>query len=240
MKNKIYKALSVILICILLIGCTTATDNSYATIDKSGYFIVGYDPDNYHTFGGYGLAIDIIKTAANRMELQAPISPVTNSTWQTHLTNKTIDVMLCASSSEDMQSVDLFYDSIVLVKSKDKARTKIGIIDSSACIDQKNKLSFDMPYEYIYYSDAKLLLNDLDIMIIDSAIMSEYDALTYNDLSNYDVDYLSQMPVNFVVSSQSNTFFSQLNGVLSQMVNDGTINRLKLEYIQSLNSGLVD
>lgn len=233
MINKIKKILTVLFACIILAGCSAALDISYAKIEKSGFFIVGYDPESYHTLGGYGLAIDIIKHAAQRMDINAPIKPVTFYDWQVQLENQDIDVMLCANSDDNFQTIELFNDDIVLIISNYETE-KIGVMDSAACIEQKNILSHNNDYKYLYYSDKQLLLNDLELGILDGGIMSEYDALSYVNISNYKVQVLNQIQNTFIVSKNSSTFFNELNSTLTQMVNDGTINRLKQEYINSL------
>jgi ABC-type amino acid transport substrate-binding protein len=90
-------------------------------------------------------------------------------------------------------------------------------------------------YQYTYYSDKNLLLNDLELEMLDAGIMSEYDALSYKDAANYTIATLSESPIYFVVNSKKQTFYDKLNQALEQMKNDGTIARLKKEYIQSIN-----
>ncbi len=222
------KILAVLLACILLTACSTASDVSLETIEKSGYFIAGYNADNYHTYGGYGLAIDIIKHAGDRMGFSAPIYPVNSYDWQTHLANQTIDVMLCENSLDDLQTVELFNDQIVMISRDDTKITKIGLMDSKSCIEAKNNLK-NQNYEFIYYSDSTLLLNDLEINIIDSAIISEYEINLLSNISDYSIENLNLLPVTFVVLKDNLTFYNALNSILAQMVDDGTIERLKLE-----------
>lgn len=221
---------------LLLTGCNTAPDISLATIEKSGYFIAGYDPDSYHTLGGYGLAVDIIKSAGERMGFRAPIYPVTSYDWQTHLTNRKIDVMLSAKTTEDLQTVEVFSDKIIILKAKEKGLGTVGVIDSDRCIEAMNiHSSVHSTCKYKYYGDSALLLNDLSTGALDGAILSEYATATFNGASNYDLEVLTSTPVTFVVSKDSATFYSKLNTVLTQMVNDGTINRLKEGYLKSPN-----
>jgi ABC-type amino acid transport substrate-binding protein len=231
------KILAMLFISILLFtGCNTAPDISLAIIEKSGYFIAGYDPENYHTLGGYGLAVDIIKAASERMGLRAPIYPANSYEWSTHLKNSKIDVMLCATTTEDLQTVEVFSDKIIVLKSKEKELATVGVIDSKRCIEAMNiHNSVHTECKYKYYSDSTLLLNDLLIGILDGAILPEYETKLFSSMSDYDMEVLTSTPVTFVVSKDSATFYSKLNTVLTQMINDGTINRLKEGYLKPTN-----
>jgi ABC-type amino acid transport substrate-binding protein len=228
------KILAMLFASILLFtGCNASPDMSLAIIEKSGYFIAGYDPENYHTLEGYGLAVDVIKAAGERMGLRAPIYPVTSYDWSTHLKNSKIDMMLCANTTEDLQTIEVFSDNIIVLKQKEKEITTVGVIDSEKCIEAMNKFAgMDTECKYKYYSDGALLLNDLSTGALDGAILSEYDTKIITNISDYDMEVLSSTPVTFVVSKGSATFYSKLNNILTQMVSDGTINRLKEGYLK--------
>ena len=235
MTNKIKKILILMLIPALLAGCSGAGDISLKIVEKSGYFSVGYDPLCYHTYEGYGLAVDIIRQAAQRMGVEAPIRPVNDYDWDVHLKNDDIDVMLCKTSSEHLQTDAVFTDGIVMLLGHSDAVQKVGVIDSDACIEQKNILSYQNGYDFSYYSDSRLLLNDLKEGLVDAAVMSEYDALSGAGANEYTLQVLSETPVFFSVSPEKQTFYAKLNAVLQQMSADGTTARLKSEYIQSLS-----
>ena len=221
--------------CAALAGCTAAGDISYKVVEKSGYFTVGYDPSGYHTYGGYGLAIDIIRLAAERMGVQAPIRPVDNYEWETNIKNDDIDVMLCKAGEEGLLSTAVFTDSILFVAKDPETAEKIGVIDSDACIEQKNALSYQHNYDFIYYSDKNLLLADLAQGLVDAAVLSEYDALSGSGISDYTTRVLGETQVFFLVSGAKQTFHAELHRVLSQMAADGTTARLKKEFIDSLD-----
>ena len=234
MPTKFIKIVFILIAVLLCAGCVAAPDISYATIEKSGYFISGYDPDLSHTYDGYGLAINIVREAAGRMGVRTSIKPVNNYDWQARLENGTIDVMLCATSGEHLNSTVLFTDDILLVTNKETSIQQIGVIDSAPCIAQKNILSYSTDYIYVYYSNPALLMGDIALNIVDGGIMSEYDAYADPLISHYTLQTLSQAPITFVVSNKSQTFYDELNTILTQMVNDGTIDRLKKEAISAL------
>ncbi len=234
MKNKIVKIFCIILIFAMFAGCGNISDISYKIVENSGYFIVGYDPLSYHTYDGYGLAINIIKLAAQRMGVDAPIKPVNYYDWEVYLQNDNIDVMLCKTSDENLQTSVVFNDNILLISSNAENINKVGVIDSDACISQKNMLSYQSDYEFVYYSDKDLLINDLETGIVDASIISEYDALSRSGIYDFSIQVLSDSPIYFIVSKEKQAFYNELNAVLVQMSNDGTIERLKKEYIDSL------
>ncbi len=214
-------------------GCSSNKDISYKIVENSGYFTVGYDPEEYHTYEGYGLAVNIIKLAAERLGLEAPIRPVNDYDWETVLENQDIDMMLCKTSDINLTTSAVLADGIVMVSNPSKETKKVGVIDTEECVKQKNALSSN-GYEFLYYSDSNLVLSDLNDGIVDACIMSEYDALSYIGINDYTLDTLSEIPVYFVIDGQKQSFYDNLNQALEQMKNDGTIERLKQEYIQSL------
>jgi ABC-type amino acid transport substrate-binding protein len=233
-KRIIIISLLLLLFSSVLMGCSGNSDISYQIVEKSGFFTVGYDAQSYHTYDGYGLAINIIKLAAQRMGLEAPIRPVNDYDWEAVLYNEDIDMMLCKTSDENLMTTAVFNDNIVMVSATDREIVNVGVIDSDACIEQKNAYGQN-EYDYTYYSDSNLLLNDLSIGTVDAVIMSEYDALPYTGITEFDVQELSSSPIYFVVHNQKQSFYEKLNQTLEQMVSDGTIARLKQEYIQSLS-----
>ena len=234
MTNKALKIFISVFICAALAGCSSAADISYKVVEKSGYFTVGYDPSAYHTYEGYGLAVDIIKLAAQRMEVEAPIRPVGEYDWETYMKNDDIDVMLCKDSGEGLLSTAVFTDSILFVSKSPEEAKRVGVMDSNACIGQKNVLSYRGDYDFIYYSDKNLLLNDLEQGLVDAAVLSEYDALSRSGISDYVIEVMSETPVLFLVSANKQTFYDELSRVLAQMGADGTTARLKKEFIDSL------
>ena len=90
-------------------GCANAGDISYKIVKKSGYFTAGYDPESYHTYGGYGLAVNVIKLAAQRMGVEAPITPVNDYDWSAHMQNEDIDMMLCKEPDSGQFAVQGIY-----------------------------------------------------------------------------------------------------------------------------------
>ena len=233
-SNNKYKILILVLVCALLAGCANAGDISYKIVKKSGYFTAGYDPESYHTYDGYGLAVNVIKLAADRMGVEAPITPVNDYNWAAHMQNEDIDMMLCKQPDSGQLAIQAFSDNIVLVSADPEAIASVGVIDTDACIQQKNMLSYNAAYQFTYYSDPTLLVTDLKNGTVDAALMSEYDVLAKISASEYNVQVLSESPVYFVVPQNKQTFFDAISAVLSGMQNDGTTARLKQEYISSL------
>ncbi len=233
-KNTLIFLIVISVFTFLFSGCSKESDISYKIVENSGYFTVGYDPEEYHTYEGYGLAVNVIKLAAQRMGLEAPIRPVNSYDWETVLQNDDIDMMLCKYSDTNLNTSAVFSDSVVIVKNSSAEIKKVGVIDTDACISQKNALG-SFGYEFVYYSDKNLLLSDMSDGIIDAGIMSEYDALSYIGITEFSVETLSEIPIYFVVSSEKQTFYDKLNQALEQMKSDGTIDRLKQEYIQSIS-----
>ena len=233
-NRKIVYILVSALICTLFTGCGHSADISAKIVEKSGYFTVGYDPESYHTYDGYGLAVNIIKAAAQRMGVEAPIRPVNDYDWEAHMQNGDINVMLCKNSEAGNLSSPVFTDSIVMVSLTTESIDRVGVIDTKDCVDQKNILSYQGTYEFFYYSDSNLLLADIESGIVDAGIMSEYDALSYDIISDFTVQTLIEMPVYFTVTSEMVSFSEKLNQTLAFMAGDGTIARLKQEYIDSI------
>jgi hypothetical protein len=233
-KNNKYKILLLVIVCALLAGCANAGDISYKIVKKSGYFTAGYDPESYHTYGGYGLAVNVVKFAAERMGVEAPITPVNDYDWSAHMQNEDIDMMLCKEPDSGQLAVQVFSDNIVLMSADPENIASVGVIDSDACIEQKNALSYQTAYQFTYYSDPALLTADLKNGTVDAALMSEYDALAKLSASEYNVQVLSEAPIYFVVPQNKQTFFDAISAVLNGMQNDGTTARLKQEYISSL------
>lgn len=234
MINKLTKILLLILVSAIFAGCSTAHDISYKIVEKSGYFTVGYDASSYHTYDGYGLAVNIIKLAAQRMGVDAPIRPVNDYDWDVYIKNGDIDVMLCKTSADSLQTSTIFTDDILMISASEDIKN-VGVMDTDACVAQKNTLSYQYDYEFIYYSDSNLLLADLSSDILDAIIVSEYDALSQQGISEYTLQVLSESPIVFSVSSEKQTFYEKLNAVLAQMTSDGTTARLKREFIDSLD-----
>ena len=233
-NKKIVYILASALICTLLAGCGQSADISAKIVEKSGYFTVGYDPDSFHTYDGYGLAVNIIKAAAQRMGVEAPIRPVTDYDWEAHMQNGDINVMLCKITEDNNLSAPVFTDSIVMVSLEPESVSQVGIMDTQECIEQKNALNSQGTYKFICYSDSNLLLSDIEAGIVDAGIMSEYDALSYDIISDFSVQTLSETQVYFTVTSEMVSFSEKLNQTLAFMAGDGTIARLKKEYIDSL------
>ena len=143
--------------------------------------------------------------------------------------------MLCQTSSQNLQTSLVFTDRILLISNDSDSYSKIGVIDSDACIIQKNYVAASGSYSFSYYSDSNLLINDFETGIVDAMIISEYEALPTPGMADYPTKVLSESPIYFVVLSENQAFYSELNATLQQMANDGTIDRLKQEYINSLN-----
>ncbi len=229
------KTICIIFIALVLIlsGCSRP-DPSLQTVKYKGYFTAGYDPDKQLTYQGEGLLIDIIKEAANRMELEAPIYPVESHTWQAHLHNKDIDVMLGAENEEDLKTISVYQVETLLIKPTGTTigeGSVIGVLDAGACYQAAENHSKFSNASYQYYASVQELLSDLKLQVVDAIIMGKLEYLKH-DVEGSETETIHGKDFYITLRKDDQSFLGVLNETLYGMYTDGTIDKLVEAYTE--------
>ena len=218
------KQLLIVILAILSAAalCACKEDPSLRTAKYKGSITVGYYPGSYLNEP----VANIIRAAANTMDLEVYFKSQTNETWQADLHNEEIDIMIDESNDTDLLSDVLFTTKVVFLKHKDAdlaAGGVIGVLDVGFIRDSAMAITDFHNAKYSYYAIPKMLIADFESGHLDGMIVNEVDYHTYGTQGDEDVEYneINRRDIRLVFENGDQALLNAFNQAFAELSENG-------------------
>ena len=223
------KQLLIVILAILSAAalCACKEDPSLRTAKYKGSITVGYYPGSYLNEP----VANIIRAAANTMDLEVYFKSQTKETWQADLHNEEIDIMIDESNDTDLLSDVLFTTKVVFLKHKDSDLTTggvIGVLDVGFIRDSAMAITDFHNAKYSYYAIPKMLIADFESGHLDGIIVNEVDYLTYGTQGDEDVEYneINRRDIRLVFENGDQTLLNAFNEAFAELYENGMMQNI--------------
>ncbi|MEX1377862.1 MAG: transporter substrate-binding domain-containing protein [Eubacteriales bacterium] len=223
--KKAKQLLSAILIILLIMAlCACKEDPSLQTAKYKGCITVGYYPGSYLNEP----VANIIRAAANTMNLDVYFKSQTEETWQADLHNEEIDIMIDESNDVDLLSNILFTTKVIFLKHRDADLASggvIGVLDVGFIRDSAMAITDFHNAKYSYYAMPKMLIADFESGHLDGIIVNEVDYLTYSTQDDAEIEYneINRRDVRLVFENGDVTLLNEFNKAFAELAENGTM-----------------
>gem|GEM_PF-5074012 len=224
---SIRKIAYILLLSAVLLLCSCGyRDVSLQRVQDMGALLAGYDAEGSLTAGGQGPLVEIVKQAAERIGVLAPVVPAESHTWQEMLTRRDIDVMLDASAEDNLTLGPVFTTQALLVYRQkdvpDWSGKIVGVLDAGLCAEAAKVMDGYTYAGFSYYSDVDMLIDDLNAGRVDAAILSRFDYRLIRD-AGYQYETAAERPVYLSLRRGDAALYNALQQALAQMAAEGVI-----------------
>lgn len=192
--KKLLGLFLVLIVSIVLVGCSKAPINTWASIEERGYFIVGLDdtfaPMGFRDNDGelVGFDVDLAKAVSEELGVEVRFQPIDWDAKVLELNSGTIDMIWNGLTITDARKEEMLFSDAYIANTQmimvladsdidlisDLAGKKLGVQTSSAAEEavNANAISSDLG-EYLKYDTYNQALLELENGTIDAVVIDE-------------------------------------------------------------------